>query len=219
MLIRHFMTRTPITMTPDKTCGEALQTMRRNRIRRAPVLKGDQLVGIISELDLLRVLPGTVAQTSSEAGKASMGTPVSQVMQKEVKTLQPNDHLDSAARLMLQHKIGGIPIVENGKLQGIITESDIFKTIWKILSSDRGTRIVVEDVRNAKTVPVDFMQLCEMYGCRVHAFLRFPLNKEGDICYLRVEGENIEGLIDELWSQSCKVISVKKESKKDWPDR
>lgn len=219
MLIRHFMTRTPITMTPDKSCGDALQIMRKNRIRRAPVIKEDQLVGIVSERDLLRVLPGTVAQTASQAGKASMDTPISQVMKKDVKTLQPNDYLDSAARLMLQHKIGGIPIVESGKLQGIITESDIFKAIWKILSSDRGTRIIVEDSRNAQTVPVDFMRLCERYGCRVHAFLRFPRPKEGDICYLRVEGKNIEGLIDDLWSQSCQVISVKKESKRGRTDR
>lgn len=215
MLIRHFMTRAPITLTPDKSCADALQIMRKHRIRRAPVLKEDLLAGIVSERDLLRVLPGTVAQTASEAGKASRDTPVSQVMKKDVKTLQPNDHLDAAARMMLQHKIGGIPIVENGRLQGIITESDIFKAIWRILSSDTGTRIIVEDSRNAQKAPVDFMSLCEGYGCRVHAFLRFPRSKEGDICYLRVEGKNIEGLIDEIWSQSCQVISVKKESKRE----
>ena len=82
MLVRHFMTRSPITLSPDKSCGDALQTMRRNRIRRAPIIKDDVLVGIVSERDLLRVLPGTVAQSSSEAGKASMDTPVSQVMKR-----------------------------------------------------------------------------------------------------------------------------------------
>ena len=219
MLVRHFMTRTPITLTPDKSCGDALQTLRRNRIRRAPVVKGDQIVGIVSERDLLRVLPGTVAQTSSEAGKTSLDTPISQIMKKELKMLRPNDLLDSAARLMLQHKIGGIPIVDNGKLQGIITESDIFKAIWKILSSDKGVRIVLENPRDAQKAPIDFMSLCEIHGCRVQAFLRFPRPREGDICYLRVEGENVEGLIDELWSKSCQVISVKKESKRNRPDR
>ena len=219
MLIRHFMTRTPITMAPDKSCGEALQIMRRHRIRRAPVLKEDQIVGIISERDLLRILPGTVAQSSSEAGRAGMDTPIRQVMKRDVKTLPPNEHLDSAARFMLQHKIGGIPIVENGKLQGIITESDIFKAIWKILSSDRGTRIIVEDARHSQAAPIDFPSLCERHGCRVHAFLRFPRVQEGDICYLRVEGKNIEGLIDGLWALSCQVLSIKKESKKDPQDR
>lgn len=214
MLVRHFMTRSPITLSPDKSCGDALQTLRRNRIRRAPIIKDDVLVGIVSERDLLRVLPGTVAQSSSEAGKASMDTPVGQVMKKELKTLHPNDHLDSAARLMLQHKIGGIPVVENDKLQGIITESDVFKAIWKILSADTGTRIIFEIPRSPQAVPVDCMSMCEIYGCRVHAFLRFPRPKEGDICHLRVEEGNIEGLIDELWSKACKVISVKKESKR-----
>ena len=144
MLVRYFMTKTPIALSPDKSCGDALQTLRRNRIRRAPVVKGDRLVGIISERDLLRVLPGTVAQTTSEAGKACRDTPVSQIMKKNLTTLQPNDHLDTAARLMLQHKIGGIPVLENGKLQGIITESDIFKAIWQTLSAGRGFRIIFE---------------------------------------------------------------------------
>jgi acetoin utilization protein AcuB len=214
MLVRHFMTRSPITLNPDKSCGDALQTLRRNRIRRAPVVKDDAVVGIISERDLLRVLPGTVAQSSSEAGKAGMDTPVGQVMKKELKTLHPNDHLDSAARLMLQHKIGGIPVIENDKLQGIITESDIFKAIWKILSADTGTRIIFEIPGGSKAASPDYMSMCEIHGCRAHAFLRFPRPQSGDICYLRVEGENIEGLIDELWSKSCKVISVKKESKR-----
>ena len=214
MLVRHFMTRMPITLNPDKSCGDALQTLRRNRIRRAPIIKDDVLVGIVSERDLLRVLPGTVAQSSSEAGEASMDTPVSQVMKRELKTLHPNDHLDSAARLMLQQKIGGIPVVENDKLQGIITESDIFKALWKILSADTGTRIIFEIPRSPQAVPIDYMSMCEIHGCQVHAFLRFPRPKEGDICYLRVEGENIEGLIDALWSKSCKVISVKKESER-----
>ena len=214
MLVRHFMTREPITLHPDKSCGDALKTMHRNRIRRAPVVKDGALVGIVSERDLLRVLPGTVSQSSSEAGRASMDTPVSQVMKKELKTLQPNDHLDAAARLMLQHKIGGIPVVENNKLQGIITESDIFKALWKILSAETGTRIIFEIPRSPQAVPVDYMSMCEIHGCRAHAFLRFPRPKESDICYLGVEGDNIEGLIDELWSKSCKVISVKKESKR-----
>jgi acetoin utilization protein AcuB len=214
MLVRHFMTRAPITLSPDKSCGDALQTFRRNRIRRAPIVKDDAVVGIVSERDLLRVLPGTVAQSSSEAGKASMDTTVGQVMKKDLKTLHPNDHLDAAARLMLQHKIGGIPVVENDKLQGIITESDIFKALWKMLSADTGTRIVFKIPGGPQAAPVDYMSLCEVNGCRAHAFLRFPQPKAGDICYLRVEGKNIEGLIDDLWSKSCKVISVKKESKR-----
>jgi len=212
------MTRTAVTLPPDKSCGDALQLLRKHRIRRAPVVKDGKLVGIVSERDLLRVLPGTVAQASSDAGKTSLATPISQIMKKEVKTLSPNDHLDSAARLMLQHKIGGIPVVENDKLQGIITESDVFKAIWKILSSDKGYRIIFETPGSAQTAPIDWMNLCDAHGCKVHAFLRFPRPKEGDICYLCVQGERIEGLIDALWSKSCQVISVKKESKAGQPE-
>jgi acetoin utilization protein AcuB len=211
MLVRHFMTGTPVTLPPETSCGDALKVMRRHRIRRVPVMQGDQIVGIVSERDLLRVLPGTVDETCSDAGGASLDKPIGQIMKKEIRTLQPNDYLDTAARMMLQHKIGGIPVVEQGRLRGIITESDIFKAIWKTLSLDRGTRVIFETPPKEKAEPIDFMGLCGAHGCRVHAFLRFPRSGEGDLCYLRVEGESVQSLVDALWSESCQVFFVKTE--------
>lgn len=211
MLVRHFMTATPVTLPPDTSCKDALKVMRRNRIRRVPVMDDGQLVGIVSERDLLRVLPGTVDETCSVAGKSNLEKPIGQIMKKEVKTLQPNDYLDTAARIMLQYKIGGIPVVEQGRLKGIITESDIFKAIWKTLSSDRGTRIIFEIPPKLKAKPIDLMGMCGIHGCRVDAFIRFPRPEEGDLCYLRVEGESVEDLVDSLWSKSYQVFFVKTE--------
>ena len=66
---------------------------------------------MISERDLGHILPGTPAQTSTEAGEATLDIPVKHVMATRPKTLHPNDHLESAALMMFNHKIGGVPVV------------------------------------------------------------------------------------------------------------
>jgi len=209
MLVRQFMAKDVFTLTPDQTCIEALHAMRGKHIRRAPVMKANKMVGIISERDLLHILPGTIGQASTDAGEVSMDLPVKRIMKTEVITIRPNDHLESAARTMLKHKIGGIPILEEGRLVGIITESDIFKALWRILSFGKGgCGIIFEDYNDRSTELIEYLYLCKDRGCQVHGFLRYPRPKGGNMYFLSVEGGEIDALIDDIWSKSSQVISV-----------
>ena len=114
MLVRHFMASDVVTLSPDQTCHEALQALQRCKVRRAPVVQNNKLVGIVSERDLLRVMPGTCAQASTIAGEAGMDLPVRDIMRTKVITLSPSDHLKQAASIMLKHQIGGVPVVQGG---------------------------------------------------------------------------------------------------------
>ncbi|MGR3318577.1 MAG: CBS domain-containing protein [Candidatus Anammoxibacter sp.] len=206
------MTHDVITLSPEQTCEEAQSTFRQNNIRRAPVLDHKQLVGIVSERDLLHTIPGTVGQLSTEAGLEGMDIPVKNIMKTHLHTLSRNDHIELAARLMLRYKIGGIPIVDNGKLNGIITESDLFKVMWKILASAKGCRILFLDKGdNTDKISIDYVGLCFKHRCRVQAFIRYPEPDGGHMCYLCVEGGSVDSLIKDLWSHSCKVITVEKD--------
>ncbi len=119
--------------------------MQRCKVRRAPVVQNNKLIGIVSERDLLRVMPGTCAQASTTAGEAGMDLPVRDIMRTEVITLSPSDHLKKAASIMLTHQIGGLPVVQGKQLKGIITESDIFKAFYGILTAPRGWTILFEE--------------------------------------------------------------------------
>ena len=210
MLIKHFMTREVFTLSPERTCLTALREMKQRRIRRAPVLDRNRLVGIVTERDLFYVLPGTPGMSSTEAGEAALNIPVRNIMTTRPKTLHPNDHLELAARLMLKNKIGGVPVVKGDDLKGIITESDIFKALWVTLSSEIACRIIFETFHDADNAFVDIAELCQKHRCHVRFFLRYPRPEGGSICYLCIEGEEIDALIDDLWAASDKVLSVER---------
>jgi len=97
MVVRHFMTKKVFTLHPEKTVLEAFQELKKRSIRRAPVLERGKVIGIVSESDLVYVLPGMAAQALTQAGRKSMDIPVRDVMSTPVKTIGPDHSLASAA--------------------------------------------------------------------------------------------------------------------------
>lgn len=206
MLVRRFMTSDVFTLSPDQSCHEALAEFRHRKIRRAPVMDNGQLVGIVSERDLLHILPGTYAQASSQAGEDTMALPVRHIMRTEVVTLGLNDHLGKAASLMLKHRIGGVPVVHDGALKGIITESDVFKALYIILTSSAGSVVIFEEPAPPSHANHDYAELCLRHGCRLRTLLRYPQPSGGVMYYLCIDGPGVGAVIDELWAMSNRVL-------------
>lgn len=206
MLVRHFMTSDLVTLSPDQTCHNALAELKRRMIRRAPVVENGRLVGFVSERDLLRVLPGTCGQASTVAGEDGMALPVRNVMVTEVVTLGPNDHLAKAASLMLKRRIGGVPVVHEGKLKGIITESDVFKALYVILTSSAGTVVIFEEPAQNARANHDYARLSLKHGCRLQTFLRHPRQKGASMYYLCLEGRGVGAFVRELWTMANQVV-------------
>jgi acetoin utilization protein AcuB len=206
MLVRHFMTSDLVTLSPDQTCQNALAELRRRMIRRAPVVENGRLVGFVSERDLLRVLPGTCGQASTIAGEDGMALPVRNVMVTDVVTLGPNDHLAKAASLMLKRRIGGVPVVHEGKLKGIITESDVFKALYVILTSSAGSVVIFEEPAQNARANHDYARLSLKHGCRLQTFLRHPRQNGASMYYLCLEGRGVEAFVRELWAMANQVV-------------
>jgi acetoin utilization protein AcuB len=208
MLVRNFMASDVVTLSPDQTCQEAFQELQRCKVRRAPVVQNNKLIGIVSERDLLRVMPGTCAQASTTAGEAGMDLPVRDIMRTEVITLSPSDHLKKAASIMLTHQIGGLPVVQGKQLKGIITESDIFKAFYGILTAPRGLTILFEEPAELSSAQHDYVKLCIAHGCRIHTVLKYPTPTGSTMYYLCVEGENVDAFVKKLWAMSNQVVLV-----------
>ena len=125
MLVRNRMSRPAVTVRQDADFQKALALMQEKRLRRLPVVADDgHLVGIVVERDLL-VAAMRYLQSRVEVGD---------VMTRNVVTVGPDTDLNEVARTMLERKIGGLPVVEHGRLVGIITESDIFKRFVELHS-------------------------------------------------------------------------------------
>ncbi len=146
MLVGERMTRRPITVTDDTPFDRALELMRKEKVRRLPVLdRHGRLVGIVSEKDLLYASPSPVTSLSIyEIHTLLAKVRMRDVMTKEVITVTEDTPLEEAARIMADNKIGGLPVVRDGKLVGIITETDIFKIFLELLGArEQGVRLAM----------------------------------------------------------------------------
>ena len=144
MLVRERMSHEPITITPDVPVTDALSLMRERKIRRLPVLDShSKLVGIVSDQDLLYASPSPVSSLSVWEMHYLLGKlKVEEVMTRKVITVTEDTPLEEAARIMADNKIGGLPVMRDDKLVGIVTETDLFKTFLELLGARQsGVRV------------------------------------------------------------------------------
>jgi acetoin utilization protein AcuB len=144
MLVRERMSKTPVTITSDFSVTDALRLMREKKVRRLPVLDSHgKLVGIVSDKDLLFASPSPVSSLSVwEMNYLLAKLKVDEVMTRRVITVSEDTPLEEAARIMADNKIGGLPVMRDGKLVGIVTETDLFKIFLELLGARQpGVRV------------------------------------------------------------------------------
>jgi CBS domain-containing protein len=123
MEIANWMSRNPACISPNDTLAAVKKLMDAGQFRRLPVVENDKLVGIITERDL-RQHWGYLDSTKVNAAMTS--DPV---------TVTPRNTAEDAAHLMLQHKIGGLPVVDNRKLVGILSTSDLIRALLNVIQA------------------------------------------------------------------------------------
>jgi acetoin utilization protein AcuB len=130
MLIIERMTTQPVTVSGETSVKQALAIIEERKLRHLPVIdEKDALIGIVSEKDLLR---------------AKGDDPVEKIMTRDVVTVTEYTALEEAARIMADHKISSLPVMRNGRLVGIITETDLFRIFLELLGArERGVRLTM----------------------------------------------------------------------------
>jgi len=168
MFVRTKMTTNPFTISADQTIPDAHEIMTQYGVRRLPVMKKDKLVGIISKEDILRASPSKATSFSiGEITYLLAKTKISQIMTKDPVTIGPDALLEEAAILMRDHHVGILPVVDNGKLVGIITESDIFDSFIELLGfREPGTRLTVE-ADDAPGIMSNLTSIIGNYGANI----------------------------------------------------
>lgn len=126
--VMDWMSRTVLTINADQTLPEAHALMKEYNVRRLPVLEQGRLVGIVTLGDLREASPSDATSLSIfELNYLLARLTMQDIMTRDPLTVAPNTRLSEAAKLMLHHKVGGLPVMEDGSLVGIITETDIFR--------------------------------------------------------------------------------------------
>jgi acetoin utilization protein AcuB len=134
-----------ITIKPDMPIVDALNLMKREHIRRCPVVDEGKLVGIVSDKDLLNASPSPATSLSVwEINYLLSKILVKDVMTRKVLTVTEDTPIEEAARIMADNKIGGLPVMRGSGIVGIITETDLFKIFLELMGArETGVRVTV----------------------------------------------------------------------------
>jgi acetoin utilization protein AcuB len=198
MLVVERMNREPNTVSTGATVEEALNMVEEHQVRHLPVLGEDEaLVGIVSEKDLLR---------------ASGSAKVSQVMTQTVVTVTEYTALEEAARIMADHRISSLPVVRNGRLVGIITETDLFQIFVELLGARtpgvRLTMLVPEEQGILASVTGEIAAM----GGNILALSTFmgedPTNR---MVTVKVSGTSTDKLIAIMEALGMEIVDVRED--------
>ncbi|MHB8918937.1 MAG: CBS and ACT domain-containing protein [Desulfocucumaceae bacterium] len=146
MFVKDCMTTNPITISPSTPVLEAINILKKNKIRQLPVADKNKLLGLVTRYELLSVSPSPATTLSVyEMNYLLSKMEVKEVMVKNPITVKPSTTIEEAALMMRDNKLDSLPVTENDKLVGIITESDVFDQLIKNFGLRKaGSRIVVE---------------------------------------------------------------------------
>jgi acetoin utilization protein AcuB len=136
MKVVDVMTRDPMTLTPTETVGQADELMTQNRFRQIPIVTKKELVGIVTDRDVRSFLSGSLLANSQDRDRA-LNTPVQEIMTTDPITASPDDDLQEILEVLIEEKIGGIPVVDETEgLVGIVTYVDVLRCFLNRLQEE-----------------------------------------------------------------------------------
>lgn len=213
MFVSNWMKENPITVTPDTLVLDAKKIMKEHGIRRLPVLDGKKLVGIVTLNNLREAQPSAATSLSiHELNYLLAKMTVAEIMTKEVITCPPDITLEKAALLGTKHKIGALPVVDEGRLVGIITESDIYRAFLTMLGADKvpSTRITLEDFPKDQDEIVKVIKILDELNltlCSLAVVDDVPVYGRRQLVF-RLTQVNTDQLKDKLEAAGFKVSSI-----------
>ncbi len=149
MFVSEWMTRKVFTVSPEQSISDAAKIAKERGIKHLPVVKGDKLKGILSDRDIKEYVPSKATSLDVyELHYLLARTRVKEIMKKEVFTASPDMPVEEAALIMHDNNIGCLPVVEKGRIAGIISDRDIFRILVDITGIRHGGNridLVVED--------------------------------------------------------------------------
>ncbi|MEE8152803.1 MAG: CBS domain-containing protein [candidate division NC10 bacterium] len=151
MLVKDWMRRRPVTVSPQETLRSAWRVIREHRIRHLPVVERGRLVGIVTDRDLRHALPSrAVGLEAHEIPHLAEKVSIWEVMARAVVTIDREAPIEEAARLLLKYRIGGLPVVKGETLVGIITKTDLVRAL---LERQEGSRPRPTSRKRARRTP------------------------------------------------------------------
>jgi acetoin utilization protein AcuB len=144
MFVRDWMTPDPVTVDDSDPIGKCREMLGIHKVRRLPVLRDGNVTGIITDRDLRGAEASQLVSGDHEAAQAeSDSAKVGLICKEQLMSVQPDDTIEHAAAIMYTQRISGLPVLEDGTLVGIITETDVFRAFVEVLGFQEQTSRLV----------------------------------------------------------------------------
>lgn len=210
MYVELWMKRDVISIAPETSLAEARELFGKHRIRRLPVVREDVLVGIVSPGDIEKVMPSILDSDNGQEGEyLSTTTPISAVMTSSPITVSPDAALLEAVEKMRRNKIDGLPVVESGRLVGIISITNVLDAFLDIMTTEgAGTRLDLKiDHR-----PESFFKMIKAFQRHNKEILAIiqhhDFSREQQLVSIEIRGRESEDLLNQLWDSGVTVERV-----------
>ena len=198
MLVARRMSINPITISPDASIQEAIELMKKYSIRHLPVVDGEEhLVGWITDSDLRGVLIASMIEDLS----------VGDVMISDPITVSSSDVLEHAALLIATQKIGGMPVLQDGKLVGIITAVDILEAFIDIMGVFRSSSRLDVQISDCQNAIQEISSIIQEHNSEIISVGILSQESADRVYSFRIEKCDTEQLRQGLEAKGHKVVS------------
>ncbi|MGC5324551.1 CBS and ACT domain-containing protein [Brevibacillus sp. SYSU BS000544] len=213
MFVRQWMKTNPKTVMPETSLSTAINKMKEWKVRRFPVVNADQVVvGFITDGDCLKASPSDATSLSKhEIAYLLEQVKVKDIMSKKIISVSPDMLVEEAILIMRQNSISGVPVVDNGKLVGIITQADVFDAFTDILGAGQpGVRMLLELEDRSGVLAEVATTVSNLMG-NITSIAEFHNNQNGKVyLLLRFSGDRAqaEQVSTELQGHGHQIVSV-----------
>ncbi len=211
MKIRDIMTTNVVTVEEKTLIDDARKIMEAHRIRRLPVMRKDKLVGLVTNHMLLEASPSPATSLSiHELHYLLAKMPVKEIMVKNPYTISPDMPAEEALQLGQEKGYGAFLVIEDDRLVGVVTESDIVRVMTKVLGVREGGKRISIRASNDFGNMQKIMEIFDKYKAVLLSLMTLP-PKEGEkdwLIVLRLKAEEIGPIVKELTSSGFNVTYV-----------
>jgi acetoin utilization protein AcuB len=207
MILEEIMTTNIITLREEETILDAHSLMLKHKIRHLPIIDQEhRLIGIVSDRDIRDASPSILNKIDNQ--EAVLQMPIKSIMTTDVMTGHPLDFVEEIGAVFYEHKISCLPIVQDRKLVGIITNSDLLHSLIELTGAHQpGSQIEIK-VANQAGVLYDITKVFHDRKARILSILMYPDKKDEKfkVVVLRVQTMNPTGIIDDLKTAGYEVL-------------
>jgi len=203
--VRDSMTREVITLGPGASAAEAWALCREHKIRHLPVVDDGRLAGLVSDRDLRDVSPPGGDREADTLRWVRVG----EMMTRDLVTISPFDTIDHAARMIYDRKIGCLPVVDGDELVGIVTSSDMMRTLIELVGAHGSGSWVEVEVPNEPGQLANLTDVIRDRHVNIAGAFVAPASRETyRAIVLRLETRNPDGIVRTLKEAGYRVITV-----------